>query len=390
MEGSAVPSRRSPWMTEDLDDLRGLARTFVEKEIKPNIERFIANKEVDRELWTKAGEVGLLCLSIPEEYGGGGGTFAHEAVMIEEQARIGDSSWGASLHSGIVAHYILAYGTEEQKQEWLPKLASGESVGAIAMTEPGTGSDLQSIATKAIREGDEYAVSGAKTFITNGAQADVVLVAAKTDPDEAASGISLVIVPTDAPGFQRGRVLDKIGMKGQDTCELYFDEARVPVTNLLGAKEGDGFLQLMAQLPQERLIVALGCVAAMEFALDATLEYVHSRNAFGRPIFKFQNTKFELAEVATEARVARSFIDECVELHVNGELDVQTAAMAKYWCSERAMKVVDQCLQLHGGYGYMEEYPIARAFTDMRVQQIYAGTTEIMKEIISRSLPTPG
>ncbi|GAA2359179.1 acyl-CoA dehydrogenase family protein [Saccharopolyspora halophila] len=376
-------------MNEELDDLRGLARTFAEKEIKPNIERFIANKEVDRELWTKAGEVGLLCLSIPEEYGGGGGTFAHEAVLIEEQARIGDSSWGASLHSGIVAHYILAYGTEEQKREWLPKLASGESVGAIAMTEPGTGSDLQSIATKAIREGDEYVVNGAKTFITNGAQADVVLVAAKTDPEESASGISLVIVPTDTPGFKRGRVLDKIGMKGQDTCELFFDDARIPAGNLLGEKEGDGFLQLMMQLPQERLIVALACVAAMEFAMDETLQYVHSRNAFGRPIFKFQNTKFELAEVATEARVNRSFIDECIELHINGELDVQTAAMAKYWCSERAMKVVDQCLQLHGGYGYMEEYPVARAFTDMRVQQIYAGTTEIMKEIISRSLPTP-
>jgi acyl-CoA dehydrogenase len=377
-------------MTEELDDLRGLARTFADKEIKPNIERFIANKQVDRELWTKAGEVGLLCLSIPEWYGGGGGTFAHEAVLIEEQARVGDSSWGASLHSGIVAHYILAYGTEEQKQEWLPKLASGESVGAIAMTEPGTGSDLQSIATKAIREDDQYVVNGAKTFITNGAQADVVLVAAKTDPEEAASGISLVIVPTDTPGFKRGRVLDKIGMKGQDTCELFFDDARIPAANLLGEKEGDGFLQLMMQLPQERLIVALGCVAAMEFALEETLQYVHSREAFGRPIFKFQNTKFELAEVATEARVTRSFIDECIELHIKGALDVQTAAMAKYWTSERAMKIVDQCLQLHGGYGYMEEYPIARAFTDMRVQQIYAGTTEIMKEIISRSLPTPG
>ena len=385
-----MPSRRSPWMTEELDDLRGLARTFAEKEIKPNTERFIANKQVDRELWTKAGEIGLLCLSVPEEYGGSSGTFAHEAVLIEEQARVGDSSWGASLHSGIVAHYVLAYGTEEQKQQWLPKLASGEAVGAIAMTEPGTGSDLQSIATKAIREGDEYVVNGAKTFITNGAQADVVLVAAKTDPDEAASGLSLVIVPTDTPGFKRGRVLDKIGMKGQDTCELFFDDVRIPASNLLGEKEGDGFLQLMMQLPQERLIVALGCVAAMEFALEETLQYVHSREAFGRPIFKFQNTKFELAEVATEARVTRSFIDECVELHIKGELDVQTAAMAKYWCSERAMKVVDQCLQLHGGYGYMEEYPIARAFTDMRVQQIYAGTTEIMKEIISRSLPTPG
>ncbi|MFE6645286.1 acyl-CoA dehydrogenase family protein [Nocardioides sp. NPDC057772] len=382
-------TRRSPWMDQDLEDLRDLARTFCEKEIKPNIESFIANKQVDRELWTKAGELGLLCLSVPEEYGGGGGTFAHEAVLIEEQARVGDSSWGAPLHSGIVAHYLVAYGTEEQKQEWLPKMASGEVVAAVAMTEPGTGSDLQSITTKAIRDGDDYVVNGAKTFITNGNQADMVLVAVKTNPEEKGAGISLVIVPTDTPGFRRGRVLNKIGMKGQDTCELFFDDVRIPATNLLGATEGEGFVQLMLQLPQERLIVALGCVAAMEFAYQETISYVHTRTAFGRPVFGFQNTKFTMAEVATEARVARSFIDECIELHVKGELDIPTVAMAKYWCSERAMKVVDKCVQMHGGYGYMEEYPIARAFTDLRVQQIYAGTTEIMKEIISRSLPVP-
>nr|WP_229788478.1 acyl-CoA dehydrogenase family protein [Nocardioides albus] len=382
-------TRRSPWMDQDLEDLRDLARTFCEKEIKPNIESFIANKQVDRDLWRKAGEVGLLCLSVPEEYGGGGGTFAHEAVLIEEQARIGDSSWGAPLHSGIVAHYLVAYGTEEQKQEWLPKMASGEVVAAVAMTEPGTGSDLQAIKSKAIRDGDDYVVNGAKTFITNGNQADMVLVAVKTNPEEKGAGISLVIVPTDTPGFRRGRVLNKIGMKGQDTCELFFDDVRIPATNLLGAQEGEGFVQLMLQLPQERLIVALGCVAAMEFAYAETIAYVHSRTAFGRPVFGFQNTKFTMAEVATEARVARSFIDECIELHVKGELDIPTVAMAKYWCSERAMKVVDKCVQMHGGYGYMEEYPIARAFTDLRVQQIYAGTTEIMKEIISRSLPVP-
>ncbi|MEU0268511.1 acyl-CoA dehydrogenase family protein [Nocardioides sp. NPDC006303] len=382
-------NRRSPWMDQDLEDLRDLARTFCEKEIKPNIESFIANKQVDRDLWRKAGEVGLLCLSVPEEYGGGGGTFAHEAVVIEEQARVGDSSWGAPLHSGIVAHYLVAYGTEEQKQEWLPKMASGEVVAAVAMTEPGTGSDLQSITTKAIRDGDDYVVNGAKTFITNGNQADMVLVAVKTNPEEKGAGISLVIVPTDTPGFRRGRVLNKIGMKGQDTCELFFDDVRIPATNLLGSQEGEGFVQLMLQLPQERLIVALGCVAAMEFAYAETIAYVHSRTAFGRPVFGFQNTKFTMAEVATEARVARSFIDECIELHIKGELDIPTVAMAKYWCSERAMKVVDKCVQMHGGYGYMEEYPIARAFTDLRVQQIYAGTTEIMKEIISRSLPVP-
>nr|WP_241248266.1 acyl-CoA dehydrogenase family protein [Nocardioides sp. KC13] len=382
-------TRRSPWMDQDLEDLRDLARTFCEKEIKPNIESYIANKQVDRDLWTKAGELGLLCLSVPEEYGGGGGTFAHEAVLIEEQARVGDSSWGAPLHSGIVAHYLVAYGTEEQKQEWLPKMASGEVVAAVAMTEPGTGSDLQSITTKAIRDGDDYVVNGAKTFITNGNQADMVLVAVKTDPEEKGAGISLVIVPTDTPGFRRGRVLNKIGMKGQDTCELFFDDVRIPATNLLGTTEGEGFVQLMLQLPQERLIVALGCVAAMEFAYEETISYVHTRTAFGRPVFGFQNTKFTMAEVATEARVARSFIDECIELHIKGELDIPTVAMAKYWCSERAMKVVDKCVQMHGGYGYMEEYPIARAFTDLRVQQIYAGTTEIMKEIISRSLPVP-
>jgi acyl-CoA dehydrogenase len=376
----------SPWMDEDLESFRDLARTFCEKEIKPNIERYIANKQVDRELWTRAGELGLLCTSIPEEYGGGGGTFAHEAVLIEEQAYVGDSSWGASLHSGIVAHYLLSYGTEEQKQHWLPRLASGEAIGAIAMTEPGTGSDLQSIRTKAIRSGEEYVVNGAKTFITNGAMADVVLVVAKTDPSQAASGVSIMIVEADREGFRRGRVLDKVGMKGQDTCELFFDDVRIPATNLLGNAEGQGFFQLMEQLPQERLIVAVSCAAAIEGALELTLDYTNSREAFGRPIYGFQNTKFKVAEVATEARVTRAFIDECMVLHLKGELDIPTAAMAKYWASERAMKSVDKCVQLHGGYGYMSEYPIARAWSDLRVSQIYGGTTEIMKEIIARFL----
>jgi acyl-CoA dehydrogenase len=375
--------------SESLDDFRDLCRTFMEKEVKPNVERFIANKEVDRDLWNRAGEVGLLCCSIPEEYGGGGGTFAHEAILIEEQAKVGDSSWGVSLHNGIVAHYILAYGSEEMKQEWLPKLASGEVVGAIAMTEPGTGSDLQNVRTKAIREGDEYIVNGAKTFITNGAQADVVVTVVKTNPEEAAAGISLVIVPTDTPGFSRGRVLDKIGMKGQDTSELNFSDVRIPVTNLLGSEEGQGFIQLMEQLPQERLIVAVSNVAAMELCFEETMRYVHDRHAFNRPIWGFQNTKFKMAEIATEARVARSFVDECVGLHLDKQLDIPTVAMAKLWCSERAQKVADMCLQLHGGYGYMNEYPIARAWADLRVSQIYAGTSEIMKEIIARSLPAP-
>jgi acyl-CoA dehydrogenase len=384
-----MPGRRSPWMNQDLDDFRDLARSFCEKEIKPNLEKYIANKQVDRDLWNKAGEVGLLCLSIPEEYGGGGGTFAHEAILIEEQGRIGDSAWGVSLHNGIVAHYILAYGTEEQKQEWLPKMASGEVVGAIAMTEPGTGSDLQSVKTKAIREGDEYVVNGSKTFITNGAQADLVITVAKTNPEEKAAGISLLLVPTATPGFSRGRLLDKIGLKGQDTSELSYDDVRVPASALLGSEEGQGFIQLMQQLPQERLIIAVANVAGMEFCLDETLRYVNERQAFGKPVFAFQNTKFKLAEVATEARVGRSFVDECIALHLEGKLDIPTVAMAKLWCSEKAQEVADKCLQLHGGYGYMNEYPIARAWTDLRISQIYGGTSEIMKDIISRSLSAP-
>lgn len=376
----------SRWMDEDLKDFRDLARTFCEKEIKPNVENYIANKQVDRDLWNKAGALGLLCTSIKEENGGGGGTFAHEAILIEEQAYAGDSSWGASLHSGIVAHYIEAYGSDAIKAEWLPKLASGEAVAAIAMTEPGTGSDLQNVKTKALKDGDDYVINGSKTFITNGAQADVVVVVAKTNPEEAAAGISLIVVPCDTPGFGRGRVLDKIGMKGQDTSELFFEDCRVPQGNLLGAEEGQGFIQLMMQLPQERLIVATSNVAAMEALLDLTLEYTENRQAFGKAIGKFQNTKFKLAEIATEARVARAFLDECIERHIKGELDIESAAMVKLWCSERAQKVADMCLQLHGGYGYMNEYPVARAWADLRISQIYAGTSEIMKEIISRFL----
>ncbi|WP_035304584.1 acyl-CoA dehydrogenase family protein [Actinokineospora inagensis] len=373
-------------MDPDLAAFRDLARTFCEKELTPNTERWIADKQVDRGLWTKAGEVGLLCLSIPEEYGGGGGTFAHEVVLLEEQNRAGDSGWGVSLHNGIVAHYVLAYGTEEQKHAWLPKLASGEWVGAIAMTEPGAGSDLQGVKTKAVRDGDEYVVTGAKTFITNGGQCDFVIVVTKTDPTKGAEGTSLVIVEADRPGFRRGRVLDKIGLKAQDTAELFFDDVRVPVGNLLGGVEGQGFVHLMQQLPQERLIIGISSVMAMELALEQTLRYTKERQAFGRPVFAFQNTKFTLAEVATEARIARVFLDDCIAKHLRGELDIPTVAMLKWWTSDRAMKAVDECLQLHGGYGYMNEYPIARIYADQRVQRIYGGTNEIMKEIISRSL----
>ncbi|MBN6041491.1 acyl-CoA dehydrogenase family protein [Amycolatopsis sp. 195334CR] len=377
--------QKSSWSNPDLEDFRDLARTFCQKELVPNQERWMAEKKVDRELWTKAGEVGLLALSIPEEYGGGGGTFAHEAVLYEEQARCGDGAWGVTVHNGIVAHYLLHYATEERKREWLPKFASGEFVGAVAMTEPGTGSDLQSIKTRAVRDGDEYVLNGAKTFITNGYHADLVVVACKTDPDAGAQGVSLIAVETDTPGFRRGRVLDKVGLKGQDTAELFFDDVRVPAANLLG-EEGHGFIQLMQQLPQERLIIAVTAVAGMEAAIDQTIAYTKDRTAFGRPIYNFQNTKFKLAEAATEAAVSRAFLDQCIERHLKGELDVQGAAMAKLWTTERINKVVDDCLQLFGGYGYMTEYPIARAWADIRISRIFGGTSEIMKEIISRTL----
>ncbi|NMO03764.1 acyl-CoA dehydrogenase [Gordonia sp. TBRC 11910] len=376
----------SPWETEDLTDLRKMARAFCEKELAPYSEKFREQHHVDRDLWNKAGEVGLLCMSIPEEYGGGGGTFAHEAVLMEEQARVADSSWGVTLHNGIVAHYLLAYGSEEQKTKWLPKMASGEVVGAIAMTEPGTGSDLQNVKTKAIRDGDDYVIDGSKTFITNGQQADLIIVVAKTDVSEGAKGISLILVEADREGFRRGRVLDKIGQRGQDTSELFFDGVRVPTSNLLGEQEGLGFIQLMQQLPQERLIIAVTSVAGMESAVELTLAYTKERTAFGRPIFGFQNTKFKLAEAATETKIARVFVDDCIAKHLKGELDIPTVAMAKWWVSDRAMAVADECLQLFGGYGYMNEYPIARMWADNRVQKIYAGTNEIMKEIIARSL----
>jgi acyl-CoA dehydrogenase len=384
--GETVATRRSAWLDEDLDAFRELARSFCEKELAPNQERWMSQKHVDRELWRLAGDVGLLCLSIPEEYGGGGGTFAHEIVLMEEQVRVGDTCWGVSLHNGIVAPYVLAYGTQAQKAAWLPKLASGEWISAIAMTEPGAGSDLQNIKTRAVRDGDHYVLNGAKTFITNGGLADFVMVAVKIGTDQSARGVSLLAVEADTPGFRRGRILDKVGMKGQDTAELFFDDVHVPVGNLLGGKEGRGFLQLMTQLPQERLIIAIDSVCAMEAAVAETLRYTMQRTAFGSEIFDFQNSRFTMAECATEATVCRAFLDQCIESHLRGKLDGATAAMAKWWCSDRACRVIDECVQLHGGYGYMSEYPIARAWTDIRVQRIYGGTNEIMKDIISRTL----
>ncbi|HEV7204738.1 MAG TPA: acyl-CoA dehydrogenase family protein [Jatrophihabitans sp.] len=378
---------RPSWSDDDIEAFRDLAHSFLAKECAPHEERWGEQQHIDREIWNKAGALGLLCPSIPTEYGGGGGTFAHEAVLMEEQTRTMAPSLGTSVHSTIVAHYVYGYGTEEQKQKWLPRLASGELVGAIAMTEPGTGSDLQSIKTKAIRTGDEYVIDGSKTFITNGYLANFIIVVAKTDPENAAKGISLVVVETDdLDGFSRGRVLKKIGQHGQDTAELFFDGVRVPASNLIGTEEGQGFIQLMQQLPQERLAIAVAAVAAIEESLAHTVKYTKDRHAFGKPVFNFQNTKFKLAEVATTAKIARVFLDDCIVKHINGELDIPTASMAKWWTTQMQCDVADECLQLFGGYGYMQEYPISKMYTDSRIQKIYGGTNEIMKEIISRFL----
>jgi alkylation response protein AidB-like acyl-CoA dehydrogenase len=383
-----MPNRPRPaWSDDDVEAFRELAARFFAKECAPNEERWGEQQHVDREVWTKAGELGLLCPSIPTEYGGGGGSFAHEAVVAEEQVRNLAGSLGTAVHSTIVAHYILNYGTEEQRRRWLPRLCSGELVSAIAMTEPGTGSDLQNVKTKAIRIGDEYVIDGSKTFITNGLLAELVIVVAKTDPDNAAAGISLLVVETEGTeGFSRGRVLKKVGQHGQDTAELFFSGVRVPADNLIGTTEGQGFVQLMQQLPQERLIIAVIAAAAIEAALAETLRYTKERTAFGKPIYEFQNTRFKMAEMATTAKIARVFIDDCISKHLAGELDIPTASMAKWWLTEQQCVVADECLQFFGGYGYMVEYPISQMFTDSRIQKIYGGTNEIMKEIISRFL----
>lgn len=379
---------RPPWATEELEAVRDLARTFFVKEAAPREEEFARQGYPAKELWRRAGELGLLCTSIPAEYGGGGGTIAHEVVTVEEQIKAGAGAMAISVHSGIVAHYLNAYATEEQKQDWLPRMARGELIGAIAMTEPDTGSDLQSIRTRAIRDGDEYVISGAKTFITNGHNAGLVVIAAKTDPTQGARGISLLVaeVDDDTPGFQRGRVLHKIGQHSTDTAELFFDGVRVPAGNLLGGTEGYGFSQLMRQLPQERLLIAALGLAWMEAAVDVTTRYVKERHAFGKPLIELQNTRFELAECHTLARVSRVFLDDCVQRHLRGELDAVTASMAKYWITDRQTEVVDRCVQLHGGYGYMLDHPIARMFADGRIQRIYGGANEVMKELIARSL----
>jgi acyl-CoA dehydrogenase len=375
------------YMTEDLRIFEDGVAKFLAREAVPHAERYIANHQVDRELWNKAGEAGLLCASTPEEYGGAGGSFAHEAVIIDQLGKTGVDGWGISLHNAIAAPYILHYGTEEQKRRFLPRLASGELVSAIAMTEPGTGSDLQAVKTTARKGGNGYVVNGSKTFITNGGTANLVIVVAKTDPAEGARGTSLVLVETDgAEGFRRGRILDKIGQKANDTAELFFDGVRVPAENLLGGEEGRGFIQLMQQLPQERLIIACQGLAVIERALAVTSDYVKERKAFGKTLLEFQNTQFKLAEVKTEATVAKVFVQHCIDLHLRGKLDATMASMAKLWVTEVQGRTVDECLQLHGGYGYINEYPIARMYADARVQRIYGGTNEIMKLLIARSL----
>jgi len=374
------------WKNDDVRLFRETVRQFIAKEFAPHQARWRAQHGPDADAWTRAGRAGILLADVPEDYGGGGGSFAHEAVVLEELARAG-VHFGSAIQS-TVAHYILAYGTEAQKRGWLPRLARGERIAAIAMTEPGAGSDLQAIKTTARRDGEHYVVSGSKTFITNGAHADLVCLAVKTDSRLAGMrSISLIVVETkELVGYRVGRPLEKIGMHGQDTCEMFFDEARVPVANLLGASEGKGFAQMMERLPYERLQIAIGAVASAEQALAATLHYVKERKAFGKPLFDLQNTRFKLAECTAKAQIGRVFVDHCIARLIAGELDETSTAIAKYWLTETQCQIIDECLQLHGGYGYMSEYPIARMWADSRVQRIYAGSNEIMKELIAWSL----
>ena len=375
------------WMDDELQMLSDMSRKFFDAKVVPEYERFEKQEMIDRAVWEKSGDAGLLCASMPEEFGGAGGTYAHEAVIAEALGHTGGDGFGICLHNSIVAPYILHYGSEEQKRRWIPKMASGELIGAIAMTEPGAGSDLQGVKTTAARDGNHFVINGSKTFITNGQHANLVIVVTKTDPLAGAKGTTLMVVETDeVKGFERGRNLDKIGLKSNDTSELFFNNVRIPTSNMLGHEEGQGFVQLMQQLPQERLLIANQAMAMIERALAVTIDYVKERKAFGKAVIDFQNTRFKLAELKSEATMLKAFIDNCVGQHINGQLTTTTASMAKYLSADLQCNVVDECLQLHGGYGYMNEYPIARMFRDARVQRIYGGTNEIMKLLIARSL----
>ena len=381
------PDYQSRWETDDQRMLRKHAADFFRKEVTPNEERWAEQHQVDREFWNKAGSAGLLCPELPDQYGGSDGNFGHEAVIQYELSFSGDSAFGFNAHSTICAHYIYGFGTEEQKSRWLPRVTTGEAVLAIAMTEPGTGSDLQAVRTTAVRDGDDYVINGSKTFITNGSHCDLLIVVAKTDPSQGAKGISLFVVETNGQaGFERGRILHKIGQHGQDTRELAFTDMRVPARNLLGGVEGQGFYQLMKQLPRERLSIAVGGVAMAEAAVLEGVKYAKERRAFGRPLLEFQNTKFVLAECKADVLAGKALIDHCIERYLESTLDAATASMAKMWASDMQCKVIDKCLQIFGGYGYIMEYPIARMYADARVQKIYGGTNEILKELVARGL----
>ena len=374
------------WMDDELQAFRDEVAKFAEAEMLPQDAQWREQRNVGKDIWRRAGELGLLCTDIPADYGGAGGDFRHEAVIYEELNRRGLSGFGQGVHS-IAAHYLLNHGTEEQKKRLLPRMARGELIGAIGITEPGAGSDMKGIRTRAVRDGDDYIVSGSKIFISNGSLAGLIALVVKTDSAPGSKSVSLLMVETEnLPGFRVGRVLDKMGLHAQDTAELFFDGARVPAANLLGGEEGKGMYQLMSDLPYERILIGVCGVAAMEGALAATLQYTKERKAFGQSVYEFQNTKFRLAEIATIARVARTFIDDCIVRVAKGQLDTVTASMAKWWITDMQQKVLDECVQLHGGYGYMNEYLVCRLFADSRVQRIYGGTNEIMKEVISRAL----
>jgi alkylation response protein AidB-like acyl-CoA dehydrogenase len=369
----------------DHEAFRDMVVKFLEKEAVPFHAQWEEDGQIARDLWNKAGENGMLCPCLPEEFGGVGADYLYSAIVMEEISRLGLTGIGFGLHTDIVAPYIEHYGTAEMQQKYLPKMVTGELVGAIAMTEPGAGSDLQGVRTTAVRDGDHYIINGSKTFITNGQHADIVIVVAKTDPSAGAKGTSLIIVEAGTPGFTKGRNLHKVGMKAQDTSELFFQDVRVPVGNCLG-EENKGFIYLMQELPQERLGIAVNGIAMAEGALKLTIDYVKERKAFGKHISDFQNTQFKLAELHSKVLQGRVFVDRCLELHMNKKLDVPTAAAAKYLITDLQCEIIDECVQLHGGYGYMWEYPIARMWADARVQRIYGGTNEIMKTVISRAV----